>query len=156
MAPIILNLTMISTMMGVYILGLDGRTMIIMLALGVLAGGFLQLALQVPYLQKEGFRPRRPASVDRSALKKIGRGLIPAVIGSAVYQINTIINTLLASYQPEGNVSYLYFADRLVQFPLGLIGVALSIAALPRFSTLAAQTDTQGIRYTFTKILNLL
>jgi putative peptidoglycan lipid II flippase len=156
MAPIILNLTLIGVMTGAFIFGCDGQTMVVLLALGVLVGGFLQLMVQVPFLHMEGFWPHRPAAVDRTALRKISWGLLPAVIGSAVYQINTIINTLLASYQPEGSVSYLYFADRLVQFPMGLIGVALAVAALPRFSTLAAQADKQGLRGTFTKTLNLL
>ena len=64
--------------------------------------------------------------------------MLPTVIGAAVYQINILLSTLLASFLPTGSVSWLYYADRLVQFPLGVFGVAVSTAALPSLAKLAA------------------
>jgi putative peptidoglycan lipid II flippase len=74
----------------------------------------------------------------------MGLLMLPTVFGAAVYQLNILLGTLLASYLPVGSVSYLYYADRLVQFPLGVFGIAVSTAALPSLSALAAKRDMDG------------
>jgi putative peptidoglycan lipid II flippase len=81
---------------------------------------------------------------------------LPATFGAAVLQINTLIGNLLASFQPEGSISYLYFADRLVQFPLGVIGISAATAALPAFSRQAATADLSAIRDTFANAVNMV
>ncbi len=72
--------------------------------------------------------------------------MLPTVFGAAVYQVNILIGTVLASLLTAGSISWLYYADRLVQFPLGVFGVAVSQAALPSFSGLAAENDMQGFK----------
>ena len=79
-----------------------------------------------------------------SAKVRAGGYMLPSVLGSAVYQINLLLGTLLASFLPVGSISYLYYADRLVQFPVGVFGLAVSTAALPSLSRLAAKGDMLG------------
>jgi len=71
---------------------------------------------------------------NHPGIKRIGTLMIPAVFGAAVYQASIFINTILASFLPEGSVSYLYYADRVVQLPLGVFAIAVGTAALPSFS----------------------
>lgn len=129
---------------------------VIGLALGVLLGGLLQLGLQIPWLLKKGVSlaplwiPRHPA------IRQIGHLMVPAIFGSAVYQINGFIQTLLASFLDEGSVSWLYYADRIVQFPLGVFAIAVSTAALPSLSKQAAQRDMQDFTGTLDYALRLV
>ena len=82
--------------------------------------------------------------------------MLPAVFGAAVYQINILVGTLLASLLPEGSVSYLYYADRLVQFPLGIFAIAAATAVLPSLSRQAADKDFHSMKGTFAYALNLV
>lgn len=108
------------------------------LALGVIVGGLAQVVLQIPYLRRQGltlrplWQPRLPG-VGR-VIKLMG----PAAFGAAVYQVTVLINTALASLLPTGSVSYLYYADRVVEFPLGVFGIALATAILPSLSRQSA------------------
>jgi putative peptidoglycan lipid II flippase len=88
-------------------------------------------------------------------VKRIGTLMLPTVFGAAVYQINILIGTLLASLLSAGSISYLYYADRMVQLPLGVFGVALSTAALPSLSLLAAGKDMAGFRRTVNTTLSM-
>ena len=111
------------------------------LAIGVLIGGGLQLMLQMPFLIKKGFYFWQKATVYHPGLKKVGILMIPAIFGSAVYQINILVDTFLASLLADGSISYLYYADRLVQFPLGIFAIATATAVLPSLSRQAAEKD---------------
>jgi putative peptidoglycan lipid II flippase len=82
--------------------------------------------------------------------------MTPAVFGAAVYQVNILVGTLLASLLPEGSVAYLYYADRLVQFPLGVFAIALATAVLPSLSKQAAADDLEGLRASFSYALKLV
>lgn len=104
------------------------------LVLGVLLGGFLQLAVQVPFAIKEGFEFKPIFDPAAEQIKKVVTLSIPATFGIAVAEINLFVDTMLASMLGEGAVSYLYYAQRLVQFPLGVFGVAMSTALLPTLS----------------------
>lgn len=126
------------------------------LAIGVLIGGFLQLLLQVPFLLKKGFYFWQKAGFYHPGVKRIGRLMGPAVFGAAVYQVNILVNTLLASLLPEGSVSYLYYADRLVQFPLGIFAISMSVAVLPSLSRQAAAGDFAGLGETFGYAMRLI
>jgi len=108
------------------------------LAVGVLVGGLMQLLLQVPWLLREGMFPRFNFDYKHPALKRIGLIMIPSVYGGAVYQLNVLVITLLASFLPSGSVSYLWYADRVNEFPLGLFAVAVATAILPTLSDHAA------------------
>jgi putative peptidoglycan lipid II flippase len=107
------------------------------LAWSVLVGGFGQWSMQQPWMRKYGFRWRGPFRLKDPGVIKMARLMIPTAFGAAVYQLNILLGTLLASYLPVGSVSYLYYADRLVQFPLGVFGVAIGTVALPSLSRLA-------------------
>jgi putative peptidoglycan lipid II flippase len=84
------------------------------------------------------------------------RLFIPVTFGASVFQINTLVGNLLASMQPEGSVSYLYYADRLVQFPLGIFGIATATAVLPVLSQQVAADNTARLKDTLTYSLSLV
>ncbi len=153
LAPVFLNVAIIG---AVLFIAPQMDTPVIGLAIGVLIGGALQLLLQVPVLIRKGFLFWRKAALYHPGVKRIGRLMGPAVFGAAVYQINILVGTLLASLLPEGSVSYLYYADRLVQFPLGLFAISLSVAVLPSLSRQAAANDFKGLAETFGYSLQLI
>ena len=129
---------------------------IIGVAVGVLIGGLMQLALQIPWLIKKGVSLTPCWMPDHPAVKKIGRLMLPAIFGSAIYQFNQFIGTLLASFLPEGSVSWLYYADRLVQFPLGVFAIAISTAALPSLSRQAAENNLLAFKDTLEHAIGLV
>jgi putative peptidoglycan lipid II flippase len=116
------------------------------LSWGVLASGLAQWSFQQPFLRRKGFSWRGPWRWLDPAVVRMGRLMLPSVFGSAVYQINLLLGTLLASFLPVGSISYLYYADRLVQFPVGVFGLAVSTAALPSLSRLAASGQMDEFR----------
>jgi len=124
-------------------------------AIGVIIGGVLQVGLQIPAIIKKGVSIRPKWMPSHPAVKRIGLLMIPALFGSAIYQLNHYIGTLLASFLPEGSMSWLYFADRLVQFPLGVFAIAISTAALPSLSKQALEKDLYEFRDTLNHSLRL-
>ncbi|MDX8409360.1 MAG: murein biosynthesis integral membrane protein MurJ [Mariprofundales bacterium] len=109
------------------------------LAFGVLAGGALQLAIQVPALQRIGWRPRISFNWRQPAIQRTLKLFFPALMGVAAVQINILIGTILATLLTTGAVSYLYYADRIVQLPLALFGIAMGAALMPTLSSLLAE-----------------
>lgn len=101
------------------------------LAWAVLVGGVLQLALQLPFLHKIGMLPRLSLHWQDAGVRRIFKLMGPAVFGVSVAQISLIINTIFASFLDSGSVSWMYYADRLMEFPTGLLGVALGTILLP-------------------------
>ncbi len=118
------------------------------LAYGVLAGGLIQVLLQVPPLLRHGMRLAPRWEPGHEAVRRALGLMAPMVFGAAVYQINLMFNTMLASVLPGGSVSYLWYADRVFEFPLGIFAVALGTAALPTFSTQAARQAYADLRHT--------
>ncbi|HID30057.1 MAG TPA: murein biosynthesis integral membrane protein MurJ, partial [Desulfobacterales bacterium] len=153
LAPVLLNIGMIS---AVLLLSPHLDRPAVGLAIGVVAGGLLQLGLQIPFLIRRGFRLAVRGPLYHPAIRRIAVLMTPAVFGAAVYQINIFIGTLLASLLPEGSVSYLYYADRLVQLPLGVFGIALATAVLPSLSRQAVANDMEGLRSSFGYALKLV
>jgi len=137
-APIFLNLGIIG---AAYFISPYCSEPIVGIAIGVLIGGFLQVGLQIPWVFKEGFKVFPRWQPNHPAVRRIGLLMLPAIVGSAVYQFNQFMGTLLATFLAEGSVSWLYYADRLVQFPLGVFAIAISTAALPSLSAQAAMED---------------
>ncbi len=152
-APIFLNVGIIG---AAYLISPYCAAPITGIAIGVLIGGALQVALQIPWAIKEGLPLFPKWAPKHPALKRIGILMLPAIFGSAVYQVNQFMGTLLASFLPEGSVSWLYYADRLVQFPLGIFAIAISTAALPSLSTEAARKDLVRFQGTLDHALRLV
>ena len=152
-APVLLNLAIIGSV--VYICP-SLSPPVIGLAVGVLIGGFLQLMLQLPVLIKKGFYFWQAAKMIHPGLKRVGTLIPPVILGGAVYQINILVGTLLGSLLDEGSVTYLYFADRLVQFPLGIFAIAMATAVLPSLSRQAANGDLEKLKDTFDQTLRLV
>ena len=125
------------------------------LAWGVVLAGLCQWLMQQPSLGAAGFSWRGPWSPRHPGVGRTARLMLPTVFGAAVYQINIIIGTVLASFLASGSISYLYYADRLVQFPLGVFGVAVSTAALPSLSALAARGELGDFKETLSASLRL-
>ncbi|WP_461211447.1 murein biosynthesis integral membrane protein MurJ [Desulfocurvus sp. DL9XJH121] len=145
LAPCALNVVLIaSALAGVWL----GLSVPHCLAWGVLLAGLCQWLLQQPSLRGAGFSWRGPWSPRHPGVGRTARLMLPTVFGAAVYQINIVIGTVLASFLAGGSISYLYYADRLVQFPLGVFGVAVSTAALPSLSALAARGEMDDFRET--------
>jgi putative peptidoglycan lipid II flippase len=110
------------------------------LVAGVLLGGFLQFAVQWPSLHRIGLsRPRTVRDLAHPAVRRVGWLLLPTIFGGAIYQINILVATIFASLLPDRSVSYLWYADRIFEFPLGIVAVAIGTAALPTLSSQAAQ-----------------
>lgn len=107
---------------------------VMVLAWAVLAGGVLQLAFQVPYLLRLGLVPRFSLNLHDEGVWRILRLMGPAVFGVSIAQLSLLINTIFASFLETGSVSWLYYADRLMEFPTGLLGVALGTILLPSLS----------------------
>jgi len=104
------------------------------LAWGVFIGGTVQLLFQIPFLIKIGQLPKPRWGWKDSGVQKILTLMIPAMFGVSVAQINLLLDTLLASFLVTGSISWLYYSDRLVEFPLGVFGIALSTVILPSLS----------------------
>jgi putative peptidoglycan lipid II flippase len=124
------------------------------LAIGVVVGGILQLAVQLPTLYKTGYRFRLNFNLLDDGMKKIFRLFTPMIIGLSAGRINILISTLWASFLVEGALSYLNYAFRLMHFPLGVFAVALGTVALPKVSEMAAQNDREGLNHTFYQAVN--
>ncbi len=152
-APVLLNVAMIASVL--FIAPRLGQPALA-LAVGVIIGGALQLALQMVSMFKKGFHLFVRGPLYHAAVKRIAGLMTPAVFGAAVYQLNIFVGTLLASLLPSGSVSYLYYADRLVQFPLGVFAIALATAVLPTLSRQAAQENMAGLRESFSYALRMV
>jgi len=153
-APIILNLSMIASV--AVMCTFFGIEPYYALAWGVVAAGILQLLLQIPFMSRVGVRLRPNFDFGHPALKRIGVLFVPAAFGGAVYQLNVMIGTILASMLPQGGVSYLYYADRLVELPLGIFAIALGTAVLPSMSRQVADGDMHGLTQSVSYSLRLI
>jgi putative peptidoglycan lipid II flippase len=107
---------------------------ILVLAWAVFAGGFAQLAFQVPFLVRIGMLPRWRLNLRHPGVARVLKLMAPAVFGVSVSQVSLLINTIFASFLVTGSVSWLYYADRLMEFPAGVLGVALGTILLPSLS----------------------
>jgi putative peptidoglycan lipid II flippase len=114
---------------------------VVVLAWAVFAGGVLQLAFQIPFLLKLGIMPRWRFDLSHPGVRRVLTLMLPAAFGVSVSQISLLINTIFASFLVSGSVSWLYYADRLMEFPAGVLGVALGTILLPSLSKYHADAD---------------
>jgi putative peptidoglycan lipid II flippase len=129
--PVLLNLSFI---VGAAFFADRFDPPVMVLAWAVFAGGFAQLALQLPFLWKIGMLPRWRLDLNHPGVKRVLKLMAPAVFGVSVSQVSLLINTIFASFLVTGSVSWLYYADRLMEFPAGVLGVALGTILLPSLS----------------------
>ena len=126
--PVMLNLAMIA---GAMVLTQYFDPPIRAMGWAVFVGGALQLSIQIPALKRIGMLPRFDLAWKDEGVRRILKLMAPAVLGVSVSQISLLINTIFASYLQGGSVSWLYYADRLMEFPAGLLGAALGTILLP-------------------------
>ena len=129
--PVLLNVAMI---VAATVLAPHFHPPVLALAWGVLLGGALQLGLQIPALLRIGMLPRPTLDFSDPGVRRILTLMGPATLGVSVAQISLLINTIFASFLGTGSVSWLYYADRLMEFPTGMLGVALGTILLPSLS----------------------
>lgn len=147
--PVLLNVCMIlAAWLGAPWLRGQGIEPIFAMAGGVMLGGVLQLAVQIPALRKLGLLPRIAlspsgikASWQDSGTRRILTLMVPALLGVGVAQLSLLINTQIASHLTPGSVSWINFADRLMEFPIAMLGVALGVVLMPQLSAAKASGD---------------
>ncbi len=152
-SPVLLNLALIlSIVVGAPWFAAHGIEPIYAQSVGVMVGGALQLALQWPALRRLGMLPRIGASIAaiRAAwadptTRQIAKLMLPALLGVSVAQISLLINTQIASHLAVGSVSWITYADRLMEFPTALLGVALGVVLMPQLA--AARASGEDAQY---------
>ena len=153
LAPAMLNITLI-----ISIVFFEARTSqpIMAAAIGIMVGGFVQFAFQLPAFYKNKFRLGLDTNFRHPGLKKMAFLLIPATLALSVNQINIVVSNILASFLPSGSITYLFYSMRLIQFPIGIFGVAMGMAILPTLSEHAANGEFEKLRDDFSFALRLL
>lgn len=151
-SQIFLNLAMIACAVG--LTGYYSEP-IYALAVGVLLGGFFQLLSQIPALSRFNLLVMPFAEINWPAFGRLARLLVPAIFGMAVYQVNLIVLRQLGSYLPDGQISYYYNADRLMQFALGVFAISIATAVLPSMSSQKAKGDNSALANTWAYSTNL-
>lgn len=145
--PVMLNVAMI---LGTLLLIHYFNPPVLALAWAVVLGGILQLGIQLPALARIGLLPRFEWAWHDEGVRRILSLMAPAVIGVSVSQISLLINTIFASFLQHGSVSWLYYADRLMEFPAGLLGAALGTILLPSLS----KSHSSGQKDEFSALLD--
>ena len=158
--PVLLNFCLIGAVFGLLPVMANGA---VALGLGVLAAGFLQLGFQLPFLRIERRLPRprvaargESGQIGSAGVRRVFTLMLPALFGVSVAQINLLVNTILASFLVTGSVSWLYYSDRLMEFPLGVFGIALATVILPVLSTQVAENSTAAYFRTIDWALGLV
>ncbi|MBL4772288.1 MAG: murein biosynthesis integral membrane protein MurJ [Alcanivoracaceae bacterium] len=151
--PILLNVSLI---FSAYYLRDSFAIPVKSLAIGVLIAGVMQLLIQIPALMKLGLLPRFRLGFKDAKVKKVMKLMVPTLFGSSVAQINLLLDTLIATMLPiVGSVSFLYYSDRLLEFPLGVFAIAISTVILPTLSRQFAKDKKQEFINTMRWALNL-
>jgi putative peptidoglycan lipid II flippase len=139
--PVLLNVCMI---VAVWFFAKDFHNPIMAGAWGVFAGGVVQCAFQLPFLYKLNLLRWPKWGWNHPGVQRIIKLMIPALFGASIAQISLLLDTVFASFLQTGSVSWLNYSDRLMQFPLGIFGIALSTAVLPHLSRKYAQQDHES------------
>ncbi|MEW6765948.1 MAG: murein biosynthesis integral membrane protein MurJ, partial [Pseudomonadota bacterium] len=121
---------------------------LVVLSWGVFVAGMVQLGFQLPWLWRMGLLPKPRLSRRHEGVNKTMKLMLPAIFGSSVTQLNLLLDTVLASFLVAGSVSWLYYSDRLVEFPLGMFGVALATVILPKLSSEHSRASSQDFNQT--------
>jgi putative peptidoglycan lipid II flippase len=143
--PILFNVAVIAAVTG---WAGNSREPALAFAAGVVIGGLLQLALQVPFLWREGMRFTFGVSFRDPAVRRVGRLMVPGIFGASVYQVNFALSRMIASGLEKGSTSALYYASRIEELTLGLFSIALAAALLPAFSEHVAADEMNELKTT--------
>ena len=153
LSPVMLNIAMILSALTLHSYFAQPITA---LAVGVLIGGVLQLVMQWPALRKFGVTFHFRFNLRHPGIKQIGVLMFPAILGAGVGTINVFVGTILASMLPGGSVTYLFYADRIIEFPLGIFAIAIGTAALPSFSKHVATGQMNELKSSISFSLRLM
>lgn len=146
-SPCLLNVAMIASAL----MALSSKDPSFILAIGVLIGGVLQLAVQIPSMRGVGFRFYKPPTLRHPGAMKVWKLLLPRMFGAGVYQLTVLVDTFCASLSSivgPGGISAIYYANRIIQFPMGVFTLALASAALPTLAGLASSNNHEQMKKT--------
>ncbi len=143
--PVLLNIAIIGA--AIYLQSWFSEPAVA-LALGVFIGGAVQLLFQLPFLWQQKMLVKPRFDWHNPHIKKVRTLMIPALFGVSVSQINLLLDTVIASFLMKGSIAWLYYADRLIEFPLGLFGIGIATVILPALSKLHNQSDTGQFQHT--------
>ena len=141
LSPVLMNVAMIAAAL---LFSRFFAQPVMALAWGVFVAGLLQLGVQLPSLARMGLLPRPRWGAMDAGVRRIMKLMVPTLFGASVVQVNLLINTIVASFLIGGSVTWLYYSDRLLEFPLGMFGVAIGTVILPHLSGRHASTDPEG------------
>lgn len=157
LASAVLNLSMVVVGIGLIpLMRAFGQPAMLAMAIGVLVGGVLQFVYQLPPLYQLGFRLRWEWPRWHPGVRRVALLMIPATVGSAGWQINTVVNTLIASHLQQGSVSWLYYALRLQQLPVGVLGASLGMVSMTKQAYAMAESDLGRFKETLESSLRLV
>lgn len=142
LAQVVMNIILI---IGALIAGtMDELNGVRVLAYSVVAGGFIQVLIQIPALKRAGFGLSFNFNIFSKTIRELVLLMLPAILGATVYQISQFLNTLLASMLKTGSVSWLFYADRITQLPIGIFSIALASVLLPSLAKAASDDNKSG------------
>ncbi len=144
-APVLLNVCIIVAAFG----STGLAEPIVAVAVAVVIAGVVQVAVQVPPLRARGLSPRPLVALGHPMIGRLDTLIAPAVLGASVYQLNLLVVRFLSSFMGDGAVSYLFYADRLLEFPLGVFVFAIGTASLPSLSRLVKRGEREALREAF-------
>lgn len=161
-APVLFNVGFVAVLAGIYY-GLNTPQTqfqptahhVYILSYGVLGAGAIQLAWIVLYAHRVGILPKPQMPKFTAPIKRLFATMAPGVLGAGVYHVNLVFSTLFATMVGAGSVSYLAYAERLFQLPVGLVGVAISVVLLPTLSTQLANNQIQNANHTQNRALEM-
>ncbi|MCK5687451.1 murein biosynthesis integral membrane protein MurJ [bacterium] len=158
LSPVMLNMALISGIAGYKFFNCSGGSeqLVFILAYSVVAGGILQFFIQFPKIFHFGFRFIKNIDFNNEGVKIIFFRLIPTIFALAVTQVNIFVDTLLAWSLGQGAVSALYYSNRIMQFPLGVFGVAIATATIPEISDLIAKNKKKKFIHTLNHGLRMM
>ena len=138
--PVLLNISLIACTV---LLAPHLEQPVIALAIGVLLAGIVQLGFQLPFLIRIGHLPRPRFNWQHKGVRRVVKLMIPTLFAGSIAQLNIIIDMMIASWLVSGSISWLYYSDRLMEFPLGVFGIALATVILPNLSEKHAEGSSQ-------------
>lgn len=152
-SPVLFN---ISIIFCAFLLHKSFDIPILSLAIGVILGGFLQLLLNIYFLRSKNFMFGFTSHIKHPAVKRLSLLMAPQLFGIGVYNLNIIVSTQYASFMDEGTISYLYFSERLIEFPLGIIAVSIATVMLPTLSSDISAKRFESFKENYSSTLRLM